>query len=359
MRPQPPTAPAETRRDLGPGPLPGTMRAVTHHRFGGPEVLGVEEVEVPRPGPGEVLVRVSAAGVDRGVWHLVGGHPYLIRLAGFGVRRPARPVPGMDLAGRVVAVGEGVADLAPGDEVMGVGTGAWAQYAVAPAAKLVRRPARLGVAEAAATPISGITAHQALHRYGELRSGERVLVLGASGGVGSFAVLLAVAAGARVTGVCSAAKADLVRRLGAEQVLDYAALDPAAADAAGGTGPYDLVVDIGGRAPLRRLRRTLTSRGRLVIVGGEGAGRVTGGVGRQVRGALLSPFLRQTIRMFVAGEAAENLRAVLEELAAADLRPAVERTYPLDEAPQALRDLQDGRVRGKAVLVLDPQEAAR
>lgn len=329
-----------------------TMRAVEHDRFGGPEVLRVAERPRPTPGPGEVLLAVHSAGLDRGVWHLVAGLPYVVRLAGFGLRRPTHPVPGMDVAGTVVEVGAGVADLRVGDDVMGVGKGTWAEYAVADAAKLVAKPSDWSFEQAAATPISGVTAHQALHRHGRVSAGERVLVLGASGGVGSFVVQLAVAAGAEVTGVASAAKADLVRRLGAAQVIDHATLRPSDRDAAGGTGPYDLVVDVGGNSSLARLRRTLTPRGRLVIVGGEGGGRVTGGVGRQLRAAALSRLVPQQLSFFVAPEGRDAIAEVLAELRRHGLLPAVEHTYPLAEAPQALADLEAGRVRGKAVITV-------
>lgn len=333
--------------------IPTTIRAVEHDRFGPPDVLRVGRRPRPHAGAGEVLVEVRAAGVDRGVWHLVAGLPYLIRLAGFGVRRPRRPVPGLDLAGHVLAVGEGVTSFAPGDAVLGIGRGTWAEVAVADATKLVAKPAAWTFEEAAATAISGVTAHEALHRHGGLAAGERVLVLGASGGVGSFAVQLAAAAGATVTGVASAAKADLVRRLGAHQVLDHATLNARDHDAAGGTGRYDLIVDAGGLTSLRRLRRSLTEPGRLVIVGGEGGGRWTGGVGRQLRARLLSPFVSQRLTSFLSSETAEALDLLVSDLVSHQLTPAVEQRYPLEMAATALTDLAAGRVRGKAVIILE------
>lgn len=338
---------ADTRTT--PGQLPSRMRAVTRTRYGSADVLGVNDVAVPSAGPGEVLLEVHAAGVDRGVLHLMTGTPYPLRLAGFGLVRPKQPVLGMDVAGRVVAVGPDVTRFRVGDEVFGIGIGTYAEYARARADKLVHKPAGLSFTEAAAVAISGLTADQALHEVGRLRAGQRVLVLGASGGVGSYTVQLARAAGAEVTGVCRAAKADLVRSLGATRVIDYATTDPTA-----GKARYDLVIDIGGRTPLSRLRRALTRTGTLVIAGGENGGRWTGGTGRQLRALALSPLLRQRLTSFVSkerGDGIERLRAAIE---AGDLVVALDRTYRLDEVPDALRDLDSGRIRGKAVVQVRP-----
>jgi len=254
-----------------------------------------------------------------------------------------------DVAGRVIAVGAEVTRFRVGDEVFGIGTGTYAEYARARADMLVHKPAGLSFVEAAAVAISGLTADQALHEVGELQSGQRVLILGASGGVGSFAVQIAVAAGAEVTGVCSASKMDLVRALGAARVLDYATTDPTA-----GPVRYDLIIDIGGRRSLFKLRRALTATGALVIVGGENGGRWTGGTGRLLRALALSPLVRQRLTTFVSsesGEGIERLRAAIER---GDLRVAVDRTYRLDEVPRALRDLESGRIRGKAVIQVRP-----
>ncbi len=341
-----PATPAATSRTVTSGaPLPRRMRAVTQRRYGDTDVLAVRDVPVPAPGPGEVLVEVHAAGVDRGVWHLVTGRPYVMRLAGFGLTGPRQPVPGLDVAGRIVAVGDGVTRFTVGDEVFGIGTGTYAEYARAREDRLVQKPAGLGYVEAAAVAVSGLTAWQAVHDVGRVRDGDRVLVLGASGGVGSLAVQLAVAAGAEVTGVSSAAKADLVRSLGAARVLDYATTDPTAGDVR-----YDVVLDVGGRRRLSRLRRALTITGTLVIVGGEGGGRWTGGAGRQLRALALSRLVPQRLTTFVSrerGDGIERLRAAIES---GDLVVPVGRTYPLDEVPRVLRDLTAGRVRGKAVV---------
>ena len=250
-----------------------TMTAIVQHEYGPADrVLRLERVPVPVPAEGEVLVRVAAAGLDRGVWHLMTGLPYPVRLAGFGIRRPKFPVRGADVAGRVEAVGPGVEGFGPGDEVFGIGAGSFAEYVVCPAAKLAAKPERLSFVQAAAMPVSALTALQAVRDHGRVAAGQRVLVIGASGGVGSYAVQIAKAFGAHVTGVASAAKASLVTEVGADRVIDYAA-----EDFADGRERYDVILDTGGHTPLRRLRRALTRTGTLVIVGSETGGRWLGG----------------------------------------------------------------------------------
>jgi NADPH:quinone reductase-like Zn-dependent oxidoreductase len=241
------------------------MRAIVQDRYGPTEVLELRDIPRPAPGDDEVLIGVHAAGVDRGVWHLMTGRPYLVRPA-FGIRGPRTPVPGMDLAGVVEAVGARVTRFAPGHEVFGVGKGAFAQYATAPAGKLAHKPARLSFEQAGVLGISGLTALQALRDHGRVRAGQRVLVVGASGGVGTYAVQIAKAHGAEVTGVSSTAKVDLVRSLGADHVIDYHR-----DDFADGARRYDVILDIGGNSTLTRLRRALTPTGTLVIVGGRAA----------------------------------------------------------------------------------------
>lgn len=323
-----------------------TMRAIAHDAFGGPEVLALRSVPRPTPGPDEVLVRVRAAGLDRGVWHLVHGLPYAVRLAGFGIRRPKQPVPGMDLAGVVEAVGSDVTRFRPGDEVFGVGTATFAELAVAPEAKLAHKPADLPFDQAAAVAISGMTALQAVRDQAAVAPGQRVLIIGASGGVGTYAVQVAKAFGAEVTGVASTAKVDLVRSLGADRVIDYTTTD---IDEDGVR--YDAILDIGGNRPLRQLRRALTPTGTLVIVGGEDGGRLVGGTDRQLRALLWSPFTRQTLTSFISKETAEDVEALAELIEVGAVAPVVDRTYPLAEVPEALRDLEAGRLRGKAVIV--------
>lgn len=321
------------------------MRAVVQDRYGAADVLRVTTVPRPEAGEGEVVVRVRAAGLDRGTWHLMTGKPYLMRIAGLGFRRPRDRVPGRDLAGVVAAVGAGVTRFAVGDEVYGAGRGSFAEYAVVRADRLVRKPAALSHEQAAVVPISAATALLALTDHGRLRAGQRVLVIGASGGVGSYAVQIARALGAEVTGVASTAKLDLVRSLGAAHVVDYTRTDFA------DTGErYDLILDIGGNPALRRLRRALTPTGTVVIVGGEGGGDVTGGLGRTLRALALSPFLRQRFTNFVNKERAADLERLGELVEAGEVRPSIDRTFPLEQVPDAMRLLAAGQVRGKVAI---------
>lgn len=322
-----------------------TMRAVVQDGYGTADVLRVAQVPRPTIRDREVLVRVHAAGLDRGTWHVMAGHPYAVRLA-LGLRRPRHPVPGHDVAGTVVAVGADVTRFAVGDEVFGMASGSFAEYAAAREDKLALKPPGLSFAQAAAVPVSGGTALQALHDAGRVEAGQQVLVIGASGGVGSFAVQLARAAGATVTGVCSAGKVELVRGLGAQQVLDYAH-----DDFADGTRHWDLIVDIAGNPSLTRLRQALTPTGTAVIVGGEGAGSLTG-LGRQVRAVLVSPFVRQRLTMLVARERASDLERLRELIEAGSVTPSLDRTYPLEQAAEAMRHLVAGDVRGKVVITV-------
>jgi NADPH:quinone reductase-like Zn-dependent oxidoreductase len=323
-----------------------TMRAVVHDTYGSADVLELRDIARPEIAADEVLVRVHAAGVDRGAWHLMTGLPYPIRLAGYGVRRPKRPVLGRELAGRVEAVGAAVTRFRPGDEVMGIGEGAFAEYASAREDKLVAKPANLTFEQAAAVPISATTALQALRDKGRVHQGQRVLVLGASGGVGTFAVQLAKAFGADVTGVASTAKVDLVRAIGADRVLDYTR-----DDVVDGTRQYDLILDIAGNRPLSQLRRALTPQGTLVLVGGEGGDRWwLDGLLRQFRALVLSLFVRQRLQRFLARERYEDLAALTPFLGDGRVRPVVDRTYSLSEVPQAMRDLEAGNARGKLVV---------
>ncbi|WP_328923941.1 NAD(P)-dependent alcohol dehydrogenase [Streptomyces sp. NBC_00190] len=321
------------------------MRAIVQDVYGSPDVLRLDEIDQPVPGRDEVLLRVHAAGVDQGVWHLMAGLPYAIRAAGFGLRAPKQRVRGMDVAGRVEAVGPDVTRFRPGDEVYGTCTGSFAEFACASQDELAARPARLTPEQAAVVTISASTALQAL-RAGRLEPGHRVLVIGASGGVGTYAVQLAKALGAaHVTGVCSGSKADLVRSLGADEVLDYAREDPA-----DGGHRYDVVLDIAGNRPLGRLRRILTRRGSLVIVGGETDGRWIGGIDRQLRAVLLSPFVRQRLRGLASVPRPEDLRVLREFIESGSLTPVLDRTYPLAEVPDAVRRLREGHVRGKIAI---------
>ncbi len=323
------------------------MRAIVQDHYGSTEQLRLTEVPDPVAGAGEVLVRIGAAGVDRGTWHAMAGRPLAARLA-LGLRAPRDRTPGRDAAGTVEALGEGVTGYAVGDAVYGTARGSFAELAVVPTSRLARRPSNLSVEEAAAVPVSALTAYQALRSAG-VTSGDRVLVIGASGGVGSFAVQLAVDLGARVTGVCGPAKADLVRSLGAERVVDHT------------TTPletlgerFDAVLDIAGHRPVRLLRRLLTDRGCLVVVGSENQGRWLGGLQRSMGAALLSPFVRQRLVMLVASEDGADLAALTEVIERGAVRPALERTFPLEEAAAAIDHVAGGHARGKVVVTLTP-----
>ena len=323
------------------------MKAIVQDTYGETDVLEYREIGRPEIADDEVLVLVRAAGVDRGVWHLMTGLAYPIRLAGYGLRAPKTPVPGMDLAGVVDAVGAKVTRFQPGDEVFGIGKGAFAEFARAPENKLAPKPANLTFEQAAAVAISGLTALQAVRDRGHVQPGQKVLITGASGGVGSYAVQLAKAFGAEVTAVCSITKADLVRSLGADHVIDYAREDFAA-----GSLRYDVILDVGGNATLRRLRRALTPKGTLVIVGGETSGRWLGGYDRQLRAPLLSMFVGQKLGSFVSRENYEDLLTLTELIESGKVTPAIDRTFPLNEVPKAIRYLEEGHVRGKVVITV-------
>jgi NADPH:quinone reductase-like Zn-dependent oxidoreductase len=326
---------------------PGTMMAVVQDRYGAaPEdVLRCGVVERPVIGDGEVLVRVRAASVDRGTWHLMSGRPNLLRIMGFGFRRPKASNPGRAVAGTVEAVAAKVTGFAAGDDVYGTCDGSFAEYAAARVGLIARKPARLSFEEAATVPVSGMTALQALRDGARVQAGERVLIIGASGGVGTFAVQIAKAFGAEVTGVSRTSKTDLVRAVGADHVVDYTG-----GDFADGVQRYDVILDIGGNSRLSQLRRALTPAGRLVIVGGETGGRWLGGLDRQVRAMLLSLMVSQRLGLLAAKENAGDLSVLGELLQAGKVTPAVDRTYPLGEIATAMRYLGDGHARGKVVI---------
>jgi NADPH:quinone reductase-like Zn-dependent oxidoreductase len=325
-----------------------TMKAIVQSKYGrAHDVLDLQEIDKPVIEDNEVLVRVHAAGVDRGVWHVMTGLPYPIRLAGYGLRAPKTPVPGMDMAGVVEAVGADVTRFRPGDEVFGIGKGTFAEYARALENKLAPKPANLTFEQAAAVAISGLPALQGLRDKGRVEPGQQVLIIGASGGVGTYAVQLAKAFGAEVTGVCSTTKVDMVRSLGADHVIDYTR-----DDFAEGTLRYDLILDIGGNSSLSRLRRALTPKGTLVITGGEGGGRWLGGNDRQIRALLLSRFVGQKLTTFISKENHEDMLVLKELIEAGKVTPVIDRTYPLTEAPQAIRYVEEGHARGKIVITV-------
>ena len=327
--------------------MTATMRAITQDRYGeAGDVLRLQEIARPAIGEADVLLRVHAAGVDRGVWHLMTGLPYPARLA-CGIRAPKTRVRGREVAGRVVAAGPAVTALHVGDEVFGIADGSFAEYASARPGRLAPKPANLTFAQAAAVPVSALTALQAVRDRGRVQAGQKVLVIGASGGVGTFAVQIAKAAGAEVTGVSSTAKLDLVRSLGADHVIDYTRDDITA-----GGHRHDVILDAGGHRPLSQLRRALTPRGTLVIVGSEHGGRWLGGSDRQLRALMLSPFTRQRLTTFICSENTQDLRALTELIESGQVRPVIDRTYPLSQVSQAIQYLRDGHAQGKVVVNL-------
>jgi len=321
------------------------MKAIVQYRYGSADVLEFGDVVKPSPKLDEVLVRVHAAGVDPGVWHLMTGQPYLVRVMGFGLRAPKTAVRGRGLAGRVEAVGANVSGFKIGDDVYGTCEGSFAEYACARADRLAPKPANLSFEQAAAVPISAATALQALRDKGQVRPGQRVAIVGAAGGVGSFAVQLAKVFGAHVTAVCGPTKADLVRSIGADDVIDYTRVD-----FADGSRRYDLVVDTAGNRSLSHLRRALTPGGTLVIVGGEGGGPWLGIVGRIFGAMFVAPFVKQKLRPLSATERPEDLKYLTTLIEAGSVTPVIDRTYPLREAPDAIRYLEQGHARGKVVI---------
>jgi NADPH:quinone reductase-like Zn-dependent oxidoreductase len=325
------------------------MKAIVQDVYGSAGVLKLRDIARPSIGDGEVLVRVRAAGVDPGVWHLMTGEPYLVRAMGFGLRKPEVGVRGRDVAGVVEAAGARVTRFGPGDEVYGTcESGSFAEYAAAREERLAAKPGSISFEQAAVVPISGVTALQGVRDCGRLQPGQQVMVIGAAGGVGSFAVQIAKASGARVTGVCSTSKVGLVRSLGADDVIDYTHDE---IDRNGAR--YDVVIDTAGNRPLSLLRRAMTPHGTLVLVGGEhGGGPVLGGFDRQFRAPLVSMFVGQRLRGLIAKERAEDLEAMTRLIEAGAVTPVIDRTYALADAPDAIRYLAEGHAAGKVVVTV-------
>jgi NADPH:quinone reductase-like Zn-dependent oxidoreductase len=323
------------------------MKAIVRDTYGSSDVLELRDIDKPEIGDDEVLVHVHAAGVDRGVWHIMTGLPYPIRLAGYGLRAPKNPVIGSDVAGVVEAVGKNVSRFQPGDEVFGIGKGTYAEYVGAREDKLAPKLANLTFEQAAGVAISGLTALQGLRDHGKVRPGQEVLVIGASGGVGSYAVQIAKAFGAHVTGVSSTKKVEMIRSIGADHVIDYTR-----EDFAEGQQRYDLILDIGGNSSLARLRRALTPEGTLVITGGEGGGRWLGGTDRQLRAMMLSRFVGQKLGTFISKENHEDMLVLKELIELGKVIPVIDRTYPLSEVPEAIRYLEEGHAQGKVVITV-------
>jgi NADPH:quinone reductase-like Zn-dependent oxidoreductase len=323
------------------------MKAIVQDRYGSADVLEFKDIEEPVVGDDDVLIRVHAAGCGPDVWHLMTGMPYMARLA-IGLRTPKLPVLGWDVAGTVEAVGSNVTGIQPGDEVMGTTKGSFAELAIAKADDLVPKPAGLSFEEAGALPISGITALRAIRDEGHVQPGQTVLIIGAAGGVGSLAVQIAKAYDAKVTAVSSTSKEDLVRSFGADDVIDYTR-----EDFTDGSRRWDVIIDTAGRRPLSQLRRALTPKGTLVIVGGDGGGRWTGGFFRgMLRAPVVSLFTGQRLRGLATKVKRDDLIALTKLIAAGTLRPVIDRTYPLIEAPDAIRYLEEGHSRGKIVITV-------
>jgi NADPH:quinone reductase-like Zn-dependent oxidoreductase len=323
-----------------------TMQAIMQDGYGSADVLRLSQTDRPRIADHEVLLQVHAAGLDRGAWHLMTGRPYAMRLV-TGLRIPKQRVLGREVAGTVVEVGASVTRFAVGDEAFGIAGGAFAEYAAARADKLARKPANITFAQAAVVSVSALTALQALTDVGRVEAGQRVLIIGASGGVGSYAVQLAKAFGAEVTGVSSATKLDLVRSLGADHVIDYTRDD----FATGGIR-YDLILGVGGNPSPTRLRRALAPKGTAVIVGGEEGGNLTGGMDRQLRALTMSLFVSQRLTGVLCKERATDLERLAKLVEAGKVTPHIDRTYPLAEVPDAMRRLAAGEARGKIAIIV-------
>jgi NADPH:quinone reductase-like Zn-dependent oxidoreductase len=325
----------------------GTMQAIVQDSYGSADVLRLARIVRPEIADNEVLIRVHAAGVHIGDWHLMMGQPYLMRVMGFGFRAPKAPVRGLDVAGTVEAVGKNVTRFRVGEGVFGTGEGSFAEYAPAREDTLALKPANLTFEQAAAVPTSACTALQAL-RAGQIASGQQVLIIGASGGVGMFAVQIAKSFGTEVTGVCGPSKVDVVRSLGADSVIDYTK-----SELNQDGRRYNLILVMGGNRSLSELRRALTPKGTLVLVGGEGGGRLIGGaMGRTFRALALSPFVSHNLRMVVASAKAADLQILSELIEAGKVTPVIDRTFPLSKVPDAIGYLHAGQARGKIVITV-------
>ncbi len=325
------------------------MKAIVQHAYGAPEeVLELAEVPTPTVGDQDVLVRVRASSANPWDWHFIRGEPVLMRPAGIGgVRKPKFLIPGGDLAGTVERVGDGVRGFAPGDDVYGFGHGAFAEYIAVPHANIARKPSSLSFEQSAAVPLAAITAIQGL-RAGGLRTGQHVLIIGASGGVGTFAVQIAKHLGAHVTGVCSTGNVDLVLSLGAGEVIDYTQQDVTA-----GRGRYDMVFQLGGTYSPRAIRKVLTPHGTLIQSYGDG-NRWIGPLGNMLQAVVLSPFVGQTLKAFTAKETTEALDEITDLIEAGALTPVIDRTFPVSEAAQAIHLVEHGRPAGKVTVTVDP-----
>jgi NADPH:quinone reductase-like Zn-dependent oxidoreductase len=327
------------------------MKAIVQHKYGSPDVLELKEIDKPVvEDDNEVLVRVHATSANPQDWHVMTGLPYLARVMGrplgFGLRKPLETVRGRDVAGIVEVVGKDVERLQPGDEVFGWGDGAFAEFVSAGENNFVQKPVGLKFEQAAAVPLAAFTALQAIRDQGQIQPGQKVLINGASGGVGTFAVQIAKSFGAEVTGVCSARNVDMVRSIGADHVVDYTQ-----EDFTKGEQRYDLIIDSAVSRSLSDCRRALTPEGTYVLFGDSG-GKWAGGFSRTLRTLLLAPFLRQKMRAFTAKPNGEDLQFLKELIDSGKITPIIDRTYPLSEVPEAIRYLEEGHARGKVVITV-------
>ena len=323
------------------------MKAIAYEQYGSADVLEVKDVRKPDVESDRVLLRVRAASANPYDWHFMRGLPYIARLMATGLRKPKYSILGSDVAGEVEAVGSAVTRFRPGDEVFGfVGSGGFAEYVAAPQELLAVKPANLTFQQAASVPLAAVTALQGLRDAGAIRSGQKVLIVGASGGVGTFAVQIAKWYGAEVTGVCSTRNLEMVRSIGADRVIDYTREDFTR------TGQqYDLIFQLAGTASPSACRRALSAAGRLVLSSGDSPGRIIGPVGRIIKALLLSPFIGgQTMRPLVAKPSSADLQFLRELIEAGRIAPVIDRTYALSEAPDAIRYLETGHARGKVVI---------
>jgi NADPH:quinone reductase-like Zn-dependent oxidoreductase len=323
----------------------GFMRAIVYRSYGSPDVLQCENVEKPAPGDEEVLVRIRAASVNPMDYHLMGGL-YLARLAR-GIRKPKPSYPGVDLAGEVEAIGRSVTRFQPGDAVFGVGRRAFAEYVCTSQNRLARKPANITFEQAAAIPVAGVTALQGLRDKGRIQPGQNVLINGAAGGVGTFAAQIAKSFGAEVTGVCSTARVDLVRSIGADHVIDYNR-----DDVTSGARRYDLILDCVGNRPLSAWRRVMTTKGTFVAVGARPGGHWLGPLPYLLKLLVSARFASQKVVFFIAQVTGDDLTVLKELIEANKVTPVVDRSYPLSEIVDAVRHLKQGHPRGKVVVTV-------
>jgi NADPH:quinone reductase-like Zn-dependent oxidoreductase len=345
------TATLDGQTELGPATTGvGTMKAIVQSEYGSAEVLQLQEIDRPRIGEHDVLVRVRAASVNPGDWAIMHGLPLIARPAPlYGLRKPRHGVRGTDVAGVVEAVGTGVTRFRPGDEVFGWCRGSFAEYAAASEGRLVLKPANLTFKQAAAVPMAGTVALQALRDHGKVQAGQKVLVNGASGGIGTFAVQIAKSLGANVTGVCSSNNVELVRSIGADHVIDYTE-----EDFTRNGERYDLILDNAAKLPLSSLRRSLTPTGMLVPNGGGFDHRWLASGGRLIGAMVSFRFVSQRLGRFLVAQKHEDLTALTEMIEAGEVTPVIDRTYALADTPQAIEQVGRGHARGKVVIALDP-----